>query len=550
MNILWQTVLLVSLGAADRDPGWVSLFDGASLAGWRISDFAGGGPVSVDDGRMQLGFGQPLTGVSYTKELPRTGFELEVRAARVDGNDFFCGLTFPVGEEHATLIPGGWGGALVGLSCIDGADASSNETTSFRRFNKGQEVRLRVRVTDSRVKAWIDDELVAAVRRDGHSFSLRPEMLPSLPLGLSSYMSRGGISLVRIRILGQLEELPEPLHDLGLEEGPSPTRGSAGWTRPKKVVVLDPGDGWRERFLEAAPGVELVFVKGREEAVGAVEDGDGLIGLCDAALVGQGGHLRWIQVGSAGVERYLADPELVKREIVLTNGKRLAGVPIAEHALALLLFLSRGLRTAVESQEAGEWDRAKLVQTEDLVELHGKTLLVLGLGGIGTEVARRADALGMRVLATRRSSREGPEYVEKVGLPDEAVTLAREADVVVNCLPHTAETEQVIGRAFFDAMKESALFINVGRGRTVDTEALTKALRKGSIQGAGLDVTDPEPLPSDHPLWRLPNVLITPHVAARSREQGDRMLWLYVENLRRFATGEPLLNVVDKQAGY
>ena len=550
MNFIWQVALLVSLVTGDRDPEWVNLFDGRSLAGWRTSDFAGNGQVQIENGRIQLDFGQPLTGLSYAGELPRSGYELEVLAARVDGNDFFCGLTFPVGEGYATLIPGGWGGSLVGLSCIDGADASANETTSFRRFARGQEVRLRVRVTNAKVKAWIDDEQVVAVRRDGHQFSVRPEMTPTRPLGLSSYMSRGSVSLVRIRSLGELELMPEPLRELGLVAGPSPTRRSADWTRPKKVVVLDPGDGWRERFLEAASGVELVFVGARDNLAKVMKDADGLIGLCNAAVVKQGRELRWIQVGSAGVERYLAIPELMRREIVLTNGKRLAGVPIAEHALSLLLGLSRGLRTAVESQQEGAWDRARVTQTENMVELHGKTLLVLGLGGIGTEVARRADALGMRVLATRHSSRTGPEFVARVGLPDEAVALAREADVVVNCLPHTAETERVIDQGFFDAMKETALFINVGRGRTVDTEALLQALRSGSIQGAGLDVTDPEPLPPEHPLWRTPNVLITPHVAARSFEQGERRLWLQVENLRRFVDGEPLLNVVDKEAGY
>jgi len=183
-------------------------------------------------------------------------------------------------------------------------------------------------------------------------------------------------------------------------------------------------------------------------------------------------------------------------------------------------------------------------------ELDGKTMLVVGLGGIGTEVAHRAHALGMRVVATRRSSRSGPEFVDYVGLADELVALLAEADVVVNATPLTAETEGMFDAAFFAGMKPTAYFINVGRGRSVVTDDLVAALEAGKLAGAGLDVTDPEPLPPSHPLWRLPNVIITPHVAASSIEARERQRIVIRENLRRYAAGEPMLSVVSVTRGY
>jgi phosphoglycerate dehydrogenase-like enzyme len=183
-------------------------------------------------------------------------------------------------------------------------------------------------------------------------------------------------------------------------------------------------------------------------------------------------------------------------------------------------------------------------------EVGGRTMLVVGLGGIGTEVARRAHALGMRVIATRNSSREGPDFVARVGLPGDLAAFAAEADVVVNATPLTPETEDLFDEEFFAAMKPGGYFVSVGRGASTDTDALVDALRSGHLAGAGLDVTDPEPLPAGHPLWSMPNVIITPHVASNSDVQDEREWILAVENLRRYVAGEPLLNVVDLRRGY
>ncbi len=174
----------------------------------------------------------------------------------------------------------------------------------------------------------------------------------------------------------------------------------------------------------------------------------------------------------------------------------------------------------------------------------------MGLGGIGTEVARLAHGIGMRVIATRASRREGPPFVNYVGLSSELLTLAAEADVIVNCVPLTPSTENMFDEEFFQATKQTAYFVNIGRGKTVDTAALTRALRDRRLAGAGLDVTEPEPLPPDHELWGLPNVIITPHVGGDSDAHMERIWLLFRENLRRFVAGEPLLSVVNKRRGY
>jgi phosphoglycerate dehydrogenase-like enzyme len=185
-----------------------------------------------------------------------------------------------------------------------------------------------------------------------------------------------------------------------------------------------------------------------------------------------------------------------------------------------------------------------------LADLEGKTVLVVGLGGIGTEVARRAHAFGMRVIATRASGRTGPDYVSYVGLPDEMLKLAKDADFVVNCAPLTPQTTGIFNREFFATLKPGAYFISVGRGRSTVTADLIAALNSGKLAGAGLDVVDPEPLPSDSPLWRLPNLIITPHVSADTPLAEEQRIAVLRENLRRYVAGEPMLSVVDIERGY
>jgi phosphoglycerate dehydrogenase-like enzyme len=177
-------------------------------------------------------------------------------------------------------------------------------------------------------------------------------------------------------------------------------------------------------------------------------------------------------------------------------------------------------------------------------------MFVSGLGGIGTEVARRAHGLGMRVVATRVGGGPQPDFVEYIGQPDELLALARTADVIVSAVPLTPETTDLYEEKFFAALKPTAFFINVARGGSVKTEALMHALNEGRLAGAGLDVVDPEPLPPDHPLWKSPRILFTPHISARSDLPNDARGIVATENLRRFVAGEPLLNVVDLDRGF
>jgi len=177
-------------------------------------------------------------------------------------------------------------------------------------------------------------------------------------------------------------------------------------------------------------------------------------------------------------------------------------------------------------------------------------VLVVGLGGIGTQTAKRAHGLGMRVIATRGSRREGPDYVEYVGLAEEMNDLAAQADVVINTAPLTDRTRGMFNAEFFAAMKPTAYFVSVGRGASTVTTDLLAALENGELAGAGLDVTDPEPLPEGHPLWTTPRVIISPHTAGRSDKGRDRLFLLVQENLRRYAAGEPMLSVVDIERGY
>jgi phosphoglycerate dehydrogenase-like enzyme len=281
-----------------------------------------------------------------------------------------------------------------------------------------------------------------------------------------------------------------------------------------------------------------------------VADAQVLIGYCDEKILSAAPSLHWIQIFSAGVDRCVANPSLHQGSKLLTNGQRIGSPALAEHAIAMMMSLVRGLDVYHINQLNGAWQRTVSMGSGEFMELEGRTVLIVGLGGIGTQTARRAHGLGMRVIATRGSRREGPDYVEYVGLADEVNVLAAQADVVINTAPLTDRTRGMFNAEFFAAMKPGAYFISVGRGASTVTADLIAALEKGEIAGAGLDVTDPEPLPQGHPLWTMPRVIISPHSAGRSDKSRDRMFLLVQENLRRYVTGEPMLSVVDIERGY
>ncbi len=239
----------------------------------------------------------------------------------------------------------------------------------------------------------------------------------------------------------------------------------------------------------------------------------------------------------------LRDEVVRNADFTLTNAKIIQGPEIADHAMALLLCHTRDLKFHNEQMTKVGFNRANRLPQ---IELRGKTVVIVGLGGIGRLVAERCFAFGMRVLAVDPKDMPLSRAIEEVRKPDELDLLLPEADVVISCTPHTPKSEGMIGHSQFAVMKNGVYFINISRGKVVDTEALTAALVSGKIRAAGLDVTDPEPLPSDHPLWSMSNVIITPHNATNSDRLTERRMRLFRENIGRFLAGLPLYNVVQK----
>lgn len=355
---------------------------------------------------------------------------------------------------------------------------------------------------------------------------------------------------------------------LGLMSGCAGTSATAakaelGSTRNSRVAIpMDAGsreliflagsldDSTLATMRAAAPNVKILSGLSADEALEMAPNVHGIEGrICSPEFLGAAGQLRWVQATSAGVDWYLAMPELRENDdIVLTNMQGVHGPTIADHVFAMLLAQTRDLRYYLDDANRGTWNRRG--SGSERIALKDRTLLVVGLGGIGREVAQRGKGFGMRVLATRRSDTPPPDYVDVQGKPEALMTFLSEADVVVLCVPLTDETEGMIGAEELAAMKAGSYLVNVARGKVVDTDALVRAMESGHLAGACLDVTDPEPLPADHRLWQMDNVIITPHVSSRSELTEDRRWALYIENMRRFGAGEPLLNVVDKAAGY
>jgi phosphoglycerate dehydrogenase-like enzyme len=347
------------------------------------------------------------------------------------------------------------------------------------------------------------------------------------------------------------------IEEMGLAQADTALRDNPNWD-PQKIVISLPASlaqrnpGLERQLRRSAGNTTLVFdtsenmVPGAEALAGA----DAIISLCTQAIIDNASpRLLWLHSYTAGVD---GCSELTQAQIegrVFTNSKRLMGPAIAEHAMAMLLSLAAKLPHYHAAQSGSRWDRSPASRT-GFGELRGKTVLVVGLGGIGTEIAWRAHGLGMKVIATRNSSRTGPDFVEYVGLSDELPELAARADVIVNALPLTDTTTGIFNRAFFDKAKPGAIFISVGRGASTVTTDLIVALESGKLYGAGLDVTDPEPLPADSPLWKMSNVIITPHVSAASAGSMKRVAAIAAENLRRYVEGGHLLNIVNMKAGY
>jgi phosphoglycerate dehydrogenase-like enzyme len=316
-------------------------------------------------------------------------------------------------------------------------------------------------------------------------------------------------------------------------------------------VVLIP-EGMKkeaEALVPANPKLKLLFHGKGADAASQIGEAEAYVGPLNEALLEKGVKLKWVHNSSAGVEGAVGLPGIRDGKVMLTNLKIYQGPEIADHAFALLLGLTRNMAAYHKAQETGDWIKSSR-EGLPLTELRGKTMLVIGYGGIGTQVAERARAFGMKVMAIDEKDIPLTVTVDRFGKPDELDDMLPLADVITSCVPITPETDKMIGEAQFAKMKKGAYLINVSRGKVVDTEYLIKALQSGQVGAAGLDVVDPEPLPSESPLWKMPNVIITPHIAGVSDARAGRSNELIIGNIERFSKGQPLKNVVDVAKGY
>ena len=315
-----------------------------------------------------------------------------------------------------------------------------------------------------------------------------------------------------------------------------------------KILVAGQNPETIADWQKASSKVKLVQVS-KETAMQEIADADAYIGNISPELVKAGKKLRWVQTLSAGVEQVLhksGSDALAKSDIVLTNNQIVQGPEIADHAMAMLLSLTRFIPTYLQRQADENWQSRPYT----LLELNGKNALVIGMGGIGLQIAIRAWAHGMNVVGVDPEDIAYLPYVDQIVKPDKLDSVIGDADVIFMAAPHTPMSHRMIGPSQFDAMKEGSYFIAVSRGGTYDLGSLVKALDSKKLAGAGVDVTDPEPLPKGHTLWKMDNVIITPHIAGRSDMDRDRMLGIVKANIQRFADGQRLYNVVDKQKGY
>jgi phosphoglycerate dehydrogenase-like enzyme len=323
----------------------------------------------------------------------------------------------------------------------------------------------------------------------------------------------------------------------------------------RKPVVLVGGnmgrnDGvdYSEWFARDFPDVTFYSTEGKPEVLERhIAEADAVIGDVPERLLARATRLRWVSSTGAGANgvstpAFQARPEIIATTVV---GVHAASVP--EQTLAMLLAFARRLPEQILNQHGPH----RFYWPTGMFEIEGQTMGILGLGKIGTSLARKAKGLGMRVTGWRRSDTPAPAgLLDRQFAPDDLHGMLADADHVVVTLPLTAETHHRFGTAEFAAMKRSAYFFNVGRGPIVDQAALLAALKGGTIAGAGIDVTDPEPLPPDDPLWDVPNLILLTHYGGLTPKYGPRAYAILSANLRRFLTGEPLMNVVDKQRGY
>ena len=315
----------------------------------------------------------------------------------------------------------------------------------------------------------------------------------------------------------------------------------------QRILVLLPLEERHKAVLEtAAPGIQLTYAAADTVTREQVQQAQVIIGNPPVEYVAGSSNLRWFQSNTAGPDPYLKEG-VISPQAVITNATGAYGLAISEYMLGTLLSLYKKLNLYRDSQILREW-----VKLGSVKSVWGSTVLVVGMGDIGGSFARLVKGMGAYVIGVRRTDTVKPEYADEVHLIEELDSLLPRADVVALSLPGGSGTAGILNRQRMERMKDGAVVLNVGRGTAIESMALYDALKSGKLSGAAVDVTDPEPLPPEHPLWELPNLIITPHVSGgwSLAETFERIVRISAENLGRYLRGGPLKNVIDRGTGY
>lgn len=309
-----------------------------------------------------------------------------------------------------------------------------------------------------------------------------------------------------------------------------------------------PTEDWASAVARAAPGLQVQIASDRAAALRLLPQADAAFGTLDAELLARAPKLAWLQAPQAAPPAGYFFPELVAHPVQVTNFRGIYNDHVALHAVAMLLALARGLPRYIRQQARGEWIRH--LADEAVLHLPESTVLVVGVGGIGAEIARMVRALGATVIGIDPRRREPVDGMEAIFLPAELDRLLPTVDAVILTLPHTPESEGLIDERRLVLMRPRSLLVNIGRGATVRLDALVEALRQAQLGGAALDVFEEEPLPAGHPLWQEARALLTPHVAVVGPYIVERRLAVLCGNAKRFEAGLALNNLVDKTLWY
>jgi len=314
----------------------------------------------------------------------------------------------------------------------------------------------------------------------------------------------------------------------------------------KILVGLPVNDRHKKWLEEKAQGQELVYVPTATVTADMLQDVDIIIGNVKAELLQHAPKLKWLQLNSAGADAY-CKPGILPQKVQLTNATGAYGLALSEHMLEALMAMQKKLYLYYDQQKQAEWKDAGPVTSID-----GSTVLILGMGDIGGRFARKVKSLGAHVIGIRRRKAAKPDYVDEIAAMDELDTCLARADVVAASLPGTAATYQLMDAKKFACMKQGSYFVNIGRGTAVVTDALCDAVSDGHLAGAAVDVTDPEPLPPDHRMWKIPGIYITPHISGQYHLAAtlDHIVHIAADNIEAFLKSDPLKNIVDFTTGY